>query len=183
MRDIFLIAILVATLTGCATSAMPVNMAVHDSQARTAIYDSRLHGNIHVSEVRGGEKTNPLWTSEIDNPDFLEALRQSLENARLLGGSGSEYSLQASLLRVEQPMFGLNFTVTAEVEYEVKNTRTGNVVYREVLRTPFTAGVGDAFMAVERLRIANEGAARANISVLLERLSALKLKPEQLTLH
>lgn len=183
MRGVFLIAVLVATLTGCASSAKPVNMAVHDSQARTAVYDSGLHGNIHVSEVRGGEKTNPLWTSEIDSSDFLEALRQSLENARLLGSSSSEYSLQASLLRVEQPIFGLNFTVTAEVEYEIRNARTGSVVYREVLRTPFTASVGDAFMAVERLRIANEGAARANIRVLLERLSTLKLKPEQLTLH
>lgn len=170
-------------LTGCASSAKIEGMTVSDSQTQALRFDQPLHDSVFIDEVNGGESTNPLWTSEIDGPAFQSALQQSLVNAGLLSTSSqAPYALRANLLRVDQPMFGLDFKVTTEVEYSLVEKAGGKVLFREVLRTPFTAGIGDAFFGVKRLRLANEGAAKENISALLKRLSTLKVESGQVSL-
>jgi hypothetical protein len=175
-------AALIALCTGCATSAQVSGMTVAADQDKASTYDAQLKNNVRVSEVNGGDKTNPLWTSEIDSPDFGAALKQSLANADLLGGESAPYALRANLLRVDQPLFGLNFEVTSEVEYTLVEAATNKVVLREVIRTPFTAGFGDSVIGVKRLRLANEGSARVNIVALLKRLSDLKIEAKQVAL-
>jgi hypothetical protein len=170
-------------LTGCASSAQVPNMTVADAQAKANTYDAQLQSNVQVSEVAGGQKTNPLWTSEVDGPDFRAALQQSLKHADLLGGDSATYALRADLQSLDQPLFGLDFEVTSQVEYTLVEVATNKVILREVVRAPFTAGVGDAFAGVKRLRLANEGSARANIEAFLKRLSALKLDAKQITVQ
>lgn len=170
-------------LTGCASSAQVPNMTVADAQAKANTYDAQLQSNVQLSEVAGGQKTNPLWTSEVDGPDFRAALQQSLKNADLLGGDSAAYALRADLQSLDQPLFGLDFEVTSQVEYTLVEVATNKVILREVVRAPFTAGVGDAFYGVKRLRLANEGSARANIEAFLKRLSALKLDAKQITIQ
>lgn len=173
---------LIALCTGCATSAQISGMTVAADQDKASTYDAQLKNNVRVSEVNGGDKTNPLWTSEIDSPDFGAALKQSLANADLLGSESASYALRANLLRVDQPLFGLNFEVTSEVEYTLVEAATNQVVLREVIRTPFTAGFGDSVIGVKRLRLANEGSARVNIIAMLKRLSDLKIEAKQVAL-
>lgn len=173
---------LIALCTGCATSAQISGMTVAADQDKASTYDAQLKNNVRVSEVNGGDKTNPLWTSEIDSPDFGAALKQSLANADLLGNESASYALRANLLRVDQPLFGLNFEVTSEVEYTLVEAVTNKVVLREVIRTPFTAGFGDSVIGVKRLRLANEGSARVNIIAMLKRLSDLKIEAKQVSL-
>lgn len=170
-------------LTGCASSAKIEGMTVSENQAQTLQFDKPLHDNLLLSEVNGGEATNPLWTSEIDGPAFQAALQQSLDKAGLLSTSSeAPFSLRANLLQVDQPLFGLNFEVTTEVEYTLVDNASGKVLFREKVRTPFTAGVGDSFMAVKRLRLANEGSAKENIAALLKRLSAVNIEASQVSL-
>jgi hypothetical protein len=177
------VAVFAIALTGCASSAKIEGMTVSDNQLQTLQFDQPLHANLQLNPVNGGEATNPLWTSEIDGPAFQAALQQSLDKAGLLSTSShAPLALQANLLRVEQPLFGLDFKVTTEVEYTLVEKASGKVLFRETLRTPFTAGVGDAFVAVKRLRLANEGAAKENIAALLKRLSALKVDASQVSL-
>ncbi|WP_256661303.1 hypothetical protein [Pseudomonas sp. DTU12.3] len=174
----------IALCTGCASSAQVSGMTVAADQDKASSYDAQLKKNVRVSEVNGGDKTNPLWTSEIDSPDFGAALKQSLANADLLGDEKSAtYALRANLLRVDQPLFGLNFEVTSEVEYTLVEANTNKVVLREVIRTPFTAGFGDSVIGVKRLRLANEGSARVNIIAMLKRLSELKIEAKQVALQ
>ena len=47
--------------------------------------------------------------------------------------------------------------------------------FNETLSTPYTAKFGDSIIAVERLKLATEGAARANITKLIEKLYELKI--------
>ncbi|WP_256657372.1 hypothetical protein [Pseudomonas sp. 2FE] len=170
-------------LTGCASSAKIEGMTVSDNQAQALQFDKPLHDNLQLSEVAGGEKTNPLWTSEIDGTAFQAALHQSLNNAGLLSASSqAPFALRAKLQRVDQPLFGLDFEVTTEVEYTLVDNVSGKVLFREVVRAPFTAGVGDAFYGVKRLRLANEGSAKENIAALLKRLSVLKVEARQVSL-
>jgi hypothetical protein len=157
-------------------------MLVAADQAKSAAHNSGLQHNVQLSEVNGGDKTNPLWTSEIDGPDFGAALKQSLANANLLGDVSAPYSLRANLLRVDQPIIGLNFEVTSEVEYTLMDSRSSNVLWREIIRAPFTAGIGDSVIGIKRLRLANEGSARANITALLKRMSELNIDAKQLSL-
>lgn len=46
----------------------------------------------------------------------------------------------------------------------------GAPVFDEVLTTPYTAKVGDSFLAVERMRLANEGAIRSSIAAFIGKL-------------
>jgi len=78
---------------------------------------------------------------------------------------------------LDQPFFGASLTVTATVKYTLIDRASGKAVYERVLATPYTAAFSDAFMAMERLKLANEGAMRANISRLIEDLIALKVPP------
>lgn len=172
----------IALCTGCASPAQISGMSVSADQAKASTYDSQLRKNVRLSEVNGGNKTNPLWTSEIDSPDFGAALKQSLANANLLGDESASYALRANLLRVDQPIFGLDFEVTSEVEYTLIESRTNKVVLREIIRTPFTAGMGDSVIGIKRLRLANEGSARVNIIAMLKRLSDLKIEAKQVSL-
>lgn len=174
---------IIALVTGCASPAQISGMSVTADQASAHTYDAHLQNNVQLSEVNGGDKTNPLWTSEIDGPDFRAALEQSLASAKLLGSTSAPYALRANLLRVDQPIFGLNFEVTSEVEYTLTETTTDKVIFREIIRTPFTAGVGDSVIGIKRLRLANEGSARANINSILKRLSDLKIDAKQVSLR
>lgn len=183
MRRLLCLSLFSLILTGCASSAKIEGMTVAETQARANSYAPALQDNLQLSEVKGGQETNPMWTSEIGGQEFQAALQKSLDNAGLLSaGDKAPYSLRANLLRVDQPMFGLDFEVTSEVEYTLVDNATGKELLRETLRTPFTAGVGDAFIAVKRLRLANEGSARENISALLKRLSELNIEAKQVSL-
>lgn len=184
MRRLLCLSLFFLLLTGCASSAKIEGMTVAETQARANTYAPALQDNLQLSEVKGGQETNPMWTSEIGGPEFQAALQQSLDNAGLLSaGDKAPYSLRANLVRVDQPMFGLDFEVTSEVEYTLVDNATGKELLRETLRTPFTAGVGDAFAAVKRLRLANEGSARENISALLKRLGELNIEAKQVSLN
>ena len=149
------------------------NMTYTDSSGKT--YDQALKKQVNVDHVNGGEETNPAWTSEISNEDFKQALKASLKSQGLFSDNG-KYLLSAHLVKVDQPMFGLDFTVTTHIEYQLTNKETNEVVFKELVVTPYTATMGDAFMGIERLRLANEGSGKKNIKNLLSELTKIDLK-------
>lgn len=123
-------------LSGCATGAKMENM-VYDGQAKE--FDVGLENNLGVSNVTGGEKTNPAWTSEIDNDAFAGALKESLLEQGLLSGKG-RYQLEAIMLKVDQPMFGLDFEVTTHIKYILMDLENdGAVVLNETIVACWTS--------------------------------------------
>ena len=48
-------------------------------------------------------------------------------------------------------------------------------MFEQAITTPYTAKAGDAFPGVERLRLANEGAVRQNITRLIDELARLRV--------
>ncbi|TBW57619.1 hypothetical protein EZI54_06140 [Marinobacter halodurans] len=167
-------------LSGCASGAKMGNM-VYDGPTKT--FDTALESNVEVANVSGGEETNPAWTSEISNDSFAGALQQSLRNQGLLSGAG-RYQLEARLLEVDQPVFGLDFEVSTHVKYVLTDRENnGAVVLDETIVAPYTATVGDAFVAIKRLRLANEGSGKANIAALLDKLSELQIQPGEISLN
>ena len=167
ISSIYTILLCVATLGGCATSATHEAMTV---QPRVdAVVNPKLKGAIRLDAITGGKDTNPLWTSQVDNAGFKKALEDSLAIAGYLvpANGTAPYTLSAELKELDQPLFGLTFDVKSSVLYKL----TGKDTAKEYpVNVTGTAGVSDAFVAIERLRIANERSIQENIKGLLKAL-------------
>ena len=178
LANFIFILMIASYLTGCASSAKMENMIYLGGQKN---YSNEIQENLKLAEVSGGKKTNPLWTSEIDNEAFSGAVIQSLESQGLYSEDG-QYRLKVDLLKVNQPLFGLDLKVTTHVRYTLTDVTSGELVFDEIVVAPYTASVGDSFMAVKRLRLANEGSAQKNIKGLLEKLSDLRINSRNVSL-
>lgn len=157
---------------GCATPAKPSAMI-------PASYELTGRHSFSVSvSGEGGKKTNPLWTSEISTEDFVSAVESSLRGSgvfsSVLHGEQGDYKLHVTLALVDKPLIGFSLTVRISSRWTLTD-RTGKIVFDDFVRSEHTATTKDAFAAVERLRLANEGAARKNIQLGIERLSKLSL--------
>jgi hypothetical protein len=165
-------------VTGCASGAKKENMTYQGEQKA---YSEDIKQSVGLSDVSGGEKTNPAWTSEISGEAFSGAVRDSLQAQGLLSDAGI-YKLSVKLIEVEQPMFGLDLEVTTHVQYTLTNSTDNSVVFDELIVAPHTATFGDSFAAVKRLRLANEGSGMKNIEQFLEKLAELKISKDQISL-
>ena len=171
MKKFIALAIVAITVTGCAEASNPGAMAVGVTQSTLIADNSSLHHAISAPTVTGGKDTNPLWVSNVSNADFAEALRQTLTANTMLATDKGRFNLAAQLVSLKQPMVGLSMTVTADVKYTLTDA-AGKVIWQKELTTPYTAKFSDAFLGVERLKLANEGAIKTNIEQMIAALIA-----------
>jgi hypothetical protein len=172
MNKALSVALLLAGLSACASAAKPGAMAVAVSQSTLINETSGLHKAIETPAVDGGKETSPLWKSNVSSKDFAEALRQTLAANTMLASDSGRFKLNAALIELKQPLVGLSLTVTARVKYSLSEAAGGKVIWEKEITTPYTAKMGDAFVAVKRLQLANEGAIRENIKQFVEQLVA-----------
>ncbi len=165
---------LIVGLAACGASPARMENMIVTAPAAVGPQDQSLFNSLFVEEVKGGEETDPLWTSEVDNEGFHGALVESLRVQGLLNEerTASQYLLRANLLGMSQPTHGFDVTVTSHVSYEVKEKASDSLYFGETVKMPYTATAGAAFRGVERLRLANEGSIRENIKEFLKRLLA-----------
>ena len=126
-----------------------------------------------IARTEGGEETNPLWTSEVGNASFSGALRTSLEQNDLLAANqtSSRFDLFAVLASMTQPLFGLDLRVESSVIYRVIEKKTQMTWFDDAVHASYTATFGDSPLAVQRLRLANEGSIRENVKEFIRRLA------------
>jgi hypothetical protein len=165
-------------LAGCASGAQVENM-IYKGDAKE--YAAEIKSNVALSSVKGGEETNPAWTSEISDETFSGAIKQSLVDQGLYSENG-KYSLSVEMIEIDQPLFGFNMTVTTVVKYILKEKSSGEVLLDEEVNAPYTATVGDAFSGVERLKLANEGSGKKNIEALINLLSELNIDIDKISM-
>lgn len=164
----------VTILTGCATPADVRGMSALATPQQ--IYASTpLRENIAVRDVSGGQDTNPVWTSQVGNDEFAQALTASLRGAGLLapGKEAGRYTLTAHLEGIDVPLAGISLTASATVNYVLVERATGKTVLERRISLPYTAPFHSAFLAVTRGRLAGEGAMKANIGAFIEDLFAM----------
>lgn len=166
----FAFALIMMSISACATGANPGAMRVSVSEERLISETSPIHQAIRIGQVGGGKQTNPLWASKVSSEDFAEALRQSFSAHALLAVDGGQYRLDAELLKLKQPFIGASMKVTSRVAYTLTDVSSGEIVLAETVDAPYTAKMSDAFIGVERLRLANEGSIKNNISSIIELL-------------
>ena len=163
--------LIISTLTGCATASNPDAMIV-ESVAITHVSNSGV--SVVVS---GGKETSALWTSQISDEAFAQALRESIIKSGLfktITNNGGRYKLSAFIGEVDQPMVGFSMTVKMEVSYTLLDTQSGKTVWSKNIASEYTVKLSDAFVGATRLRLANEGAAKANIQQALTELSTIQ---------
>lgn len=175
MKKLFAVICLIfatAYLQGCASGATVVGMT-----SMKTIDAARQHmpEKISVAAVDGGRSTNPMWTSQVDSKSFEDALTESLKINGLLSSGQGTYVLKSTLQNLQQPIIGLDMTVRADVLYVLKDSVSGKALLNETITSSYTATISDAFAGIKRLRLANEGAIRSNIELLIQRLATLPL--------
>jgi hypothetical protein len=162
-------------LAACATAAKPEAM-IATAPASAQPFPQTLQHAMCVRTVTGGQKTNALWVSKVDDKSFQTALTASLGRAGLVGeGSACSFPVDVNLLGLSQPIAGFDMTVTSHVNYKVYDT-AGQPVVLATIDTPYTANFSAAFVATERLRLANEGSIRTNISQFMDKLRQAEIK-------
>ena len=171
-------------LSGCASPAQVGGMTATHIDVTKAAANVQTKNNISLNNVSGGSETNPLWVSKVADADFKLALEKSLKDALLLSGTvnDSKYLLEVKLISLDQPLFGLDLQVTAIAEYNLKSKSTGQIIYSKTFTTPFTATFSDSVIAIQRLRIANEGAVRNNIEQVIDSLISINIDKGAVTI-
>ncbi|HWA60266.1 MAG TPA: hypothetical protein VG939_02780, partial [Caulobacteraceae bacterium] len=102
------------------------------------------------------------------------ALEASLAAADYLAtdADGAKLDVTASLIDLEQPLVGLDITVTSRTRYTVKDRTTGQVVFDQTIAASGDAKLASSLIAIERLKKANELAIQANIQAFIEQFDA-----------
>lgn len=162
----------VALISGCATPSTYEGMVTDSTDGMTK------HPYKVGVTVGGGQDTSAMGKSQISDETFQKALVESITKTGVFSaaipGKGGDYSLNVMIMNMQQPSFGLSFTVKMEAAWSLKRA-DGTTVWQESIRSEHTATTSDAFVAVTRLRLATEGAARNNIKLGLAKISSLKL--------
>jgi hypothetical protein len=155
--------------SGCASEARTGAMTVAVTPDTVIGGSSPLRNAIRVGTVTGGSETNPLWKSNVSNENFRAALEQSLALHAMRAPDQGRYLVNVGLVSLDRP-FGFGMTATAKVHYIVIAASSRSVRLDTIIESPYTANFSDAFMGVERIRLATEGAMRENIDALIKRL-------------
>jgi hypothetical protein len=167
---------LVWILSGCATPAKVANMTPSE------ISITNKHPHTVSTAVVGGEETSSLGMSKVSDTRFQKALTNAILESAVFSDvvsiGGSDYHLRVVITNLGQPMAGFDMTVTLTSHWELTKQGDSRPFWQSFVSTKYTATVGDAFVGVERIRVANEGAARANIKDGLQQLSELSLSSQ-----
>ncbi len=163
----------VMALTGCAS---PAN---REAMQSAPIASAHKSNHTVVVKTSGGGETGAMDSSNIADADLKTAIESSITQsgvfAHVIQGTGADYDLSVTIIRLSKPLMGFSMTVTMEAAWSLVKSADKSVVLRKPVTSTFTAGMGDAFAGVTRLRMAVEGAARENIAQGLNAISELKL--------
>ncbi len=161
------------TLGGCATPSNPAAMVPKNLQL------AKQHQKSVSVTTNGGTETSAMGKSQISDEALKQALELSIGESKafssVVAGKAGDYLLNVTIFNLNQPSFGLDFTVKIEAGWTLIRTDTGAVVWKEAIKSEHTATTSDAFAGVARLQMANEGAVRNNVAQGLAKVAALPL--------
>lgn len=157
------IALMISAFSACAggprQEAMIADVAVNAVIAE----NSPLWKSTAIGDITGSAKTNKLWKSKVSGQIFTHALQESLKLHAVFSEDNGKYTLSARLMELRQPFIGVELTVTARVAYKATRNHDGVVVFDREITQVHTSTLKDSYVFSDRLKLANEGAIKANI--------------------
>ena len=163
------ILIILLFLFGCAP-APRIFYLIPSISSQYTINKSDKH--LVLGNVMGGELTNEFEGSKIDAFSLRQALELSLKKYKLFifPSPNPDYRLDAIIMFQKQPILALDMVVSLFVKYSLIDSE-GNQIWNKEIISSYTAKFGDALLGTERLNLANEGAIRSNIELMIKALS------------
>jgi len=138
-----------------------------------AAYPPALRLSMCAGRVTGGAPGDPRWLSELKAKDVEAVLTAALERNGLAAPPGAcLYRIDAELLGMTRPPFGLDMEATAQIAWTVA-APGAKPQLRLQEPASYTATLSDSAIGVVRLGRAGQGAVRVSILQLLERLRAV----------
>jgi hypothetical protein len=172
-RSLILSLAVVAAVSGCASPAGKEGMLAQNVQV------AHKHDRTVAVTAAGGAATGAMDSSNIADADFKTAIETSITQHQVfksvVQGKDADYELVVTIVQLDKPIFGLTFTVNLEATWVLVRQSDRSVALKKSIRSSHTATFDDSAMAVTRLRLAVEGAARKNIEQGLQELGALSL--------
>lgn len=164
---------LVGTLAGCASSADRSGMVAQDVVVQTK------HDRSVAVQTAGGAATGAMDSSNIEDADLKAAIEESIVANQVfrsvVAGRDADYELRVTIVTLDKPMMGLDLTVNLEATWVLVRQSDKSVALKKSIQTTHTATFSDAAVAITRLRLAVEGAARKNIEQGLAEIGKLAL--------
>jgi hypothetical protein len=118
-------------VTGCASPAKPTAMIPNSFDIKNT------HPYLVSVEVGGGKETNPLWTSQISNEAFLEAITKSITESgvftKVITGEDADYLLEVVITSLTQPIVGFDLTVNMISHWKLSKVGTKEQVWSEFI--------------------------------------------------
>ena len=169
---IFLVvAAFIFVLTGCASPAKREAMIPQGAAA------SKSHPYSINVQTSGGAETGAMDSSNISDADLKAALEDAITQKRvftkIVQGSDADYELSVHIISLSKPILGATFTVDMEAAWTLTKIADNSIVMRKAIKSIGRATMGDALVAVVRIRVAVENAARDNIDQGLKEIMAL----------
>lgn len=165
---LILVIALANVLTAC--GAPTPHLTTGTPSVSTAAADD-LHGRLRILRHDGNAAAAALWTPELDGVGFNTLLERRLGAAGYLAADPqhASHAVSAELLRLDQPLQGMNYEITCKVLYRIHGP--GGMRELPVL-TKAGATLLDHVVATRRLAIASERAVEANIRDFIAALGA-----------
>lgn len=97
--------------------------------------------------------------------------------SKVLAGeeSGADYRLVVAIADLQQPEIGAKMTATVDATWTLTRVSNGYEIWKKTISASHTTQPREAFTGVERLRLAVEGAALANIQNGLQQLGTASI--------
>jgi len=166
--------ILAIVCTGCPATLTPTTMT-----AQSPALDRRGTTDVLVTVFGATDisKTKPI---HLTDDGYGQALRDSLEQSRLfrraLSDSVGQYQLQATVIHLDEDIFGINMTASIAVTYVLARTAPKELIWEKTVTTSHTSGMSDSVIQITRLQRATEGAVRKNIEQAIQGIAQFKLE-------
>lgn len=169
-----LLAGVVVVLAGCAAPADKQAMSVEKTMAV-----AKQHPYAVGVTVRGGTETTATSSSNIGDADLKAAIEASIKQTQVfrevVEGRNGQYELAVNVIQLSKPAFGFSFKVDMEAGWTLSRLSDNAIVFRKAITSTYTASASDAFVGATRMRLAVEGAAKANIAQGLTAIGAIDL--------
>jgi hypothetical protein len=179
MRGGFSSAVLVTVLTTAVLAGGCSSPASREAMTPLDVTVGKQHPFSVAVKTGGGADTGALDSSNISDADLKAAIEESIVRSqvfrKVVQGADGDYELNVRVTSLTKTIFGATFTVEMEAAWSLVRLSDRTPVMRKSIKSEGVATISDAVVAVTRLRLAVETAARSNIKQGIGAISELPL--------
>ncbi|MEW0006874.1 UDP-N-acetylglucosamine acyltransferase [Escherichia coli] len=175
MKKIILLAMIIGSLTGCA-SVPPLNFSTPNVGVSQKKIDAEIK-SLTVSLARPDEQKGDITAGmEAITPIWRESLQEALDRMTIFRDSSpNTVSLNVKVLALDVPAFGVSMTTKAIARYEIINRANGDIIYTQDIESTGTVPASYAFYGIVRARESVNRAVQNNIRQFLQALESVDL--------